>query len=274
MITIAIANQKGGVGKTATSASLAAELAISGYRTLMIDADPQSNLTGTFLPVELITTSLSEILLTEPKAAPPKISAKALATEIVGLDIVPSTISLAKFDREPGESMANLADALQDIENDYDFVIVDTPPHFGLLLSAALMAADFVLIPVMPAPYALQGLEDLLEVIGKVKKYKRNLKILGAVCTKFDKRTRISKNSLTELKQISTEADFPVFDSIIHEDTKLEASSGEKKPIQLHDASARSAEEYANLTLEILDKLNLSATAGSEAKLKLVSGNK
>lgn len=270
MITIAIANQKGGVGKTATSASLGTEFAINGYKTLLIDADPQSNLTGTFLPIDRVTSSLSEVLLTEPKVKPIKINEKILTTEIVGLDIVPSTISLAKFDREPSESMANLAEALQDVEKEYDFVVIDTPPHFGLLLSAALMAADYVLIPVMPAPYALQGLEDLLEVVGKIKKYKRSLKILGAICTKFDKRTRISKTSLNELQEISNEAGFTVFDTIIHEDTKLEASSGEKKPIQLHDPTARSAEEYANLAQEIFNLLNVNIA--QQTQLRIVGG--
>lgn len=274
MKVIAVANQKGGVGKTATSASLATELAISGYRTLLIDADPQSNLTGTFLNIDSVTTSLAEVIITEPKSQPAKARDKALTTEIDNLDIIPSTISLAKFDREPSESMANLADALQDIENDYEFVIIDTPPHFGLLLSASLMAADYVLIPVMPAPYSLQGLEDLLEVIEKIKKYQRNLEVLGAVCTKFDKRTRISKVSLAELQQISKSADIHFFETIIHDDTKLEASSGEHKPIQLHDPGARSAEDYANLTQEILEKLNMSSSASQSEPLKLVSGNK
>jgi chromosome partitioning protein len=272
MKVIAIANQKGGVGKTATSASLATELAINGYKTLLVDADPQSNLSTTFLTVDAITTSLSEVIISESKNKPAKIRDKALTTEIDGLDIVPSTISLAKFDREAPESMANLADALQDSENDYDFVVIDTPPHFGLLLSASLMAADFVLIPVMPAPYALQGLEDLLEVIEKIKKYKRNLKILGAVCTKFDNRTRISKKSLSELKEIAGSANFHVFETVIHNDTKLEASSGEHKPIQLHDATARSAEEYSQLTVEILIKLEMNST--QIPTLKVVQGGR
>lgn len=274
MKIIAIANQKGGVGKTATSASLATELAINGYRTLLIDADPQSNLTGTFLNIESVTTSLAEIIITEPKSKPAKLRDKALTTEIDNLDIIPSTISLAKFDREPSESMANLSDALQDVREDYDFVIIDTPPHFGLLLSASLMAADYVLIPVMPAPYSLQGLEDLLEVIEKIKKYQRNLKVLGAVCTRFDKRTRISKTSLAELQEISNAAGINFFETIIHDDTKLEASSGEHKPIQLHDPGARSADDYANLAQEILTKLEMTASLAQTRDLKLVSGNK
>lgn len=256
MKIIAIANQKGGVGKTATSASLATELAIIGYKTLLIDADPQSNLTATFLNPEAVTTSLADIILNEPKAAPVKLSSKVLTTEIDNLDIVPSTLSLAKFDRESPESMANLSDALQDVE--YDFVIIDTPPHFGLLLSASLMAADYVLIPVMPAPYALQGLEDLSEVVEKMKKYQRHLKVLGVVCTRFDKRTRVSKNSLLELQQIAENVGIHFFETVIHDDTKLEASSGEHKPIQLHDPNARSAEDYANLAAEMLEKLEMS----------------
>lgn len=262
---IAIANQKGGVGKTATAASLATELAIAGYKTLLIDADPQSNLTATFLSPEAVTTSLAEVILNEPKSAPAKLAAKVLTTEIDNLDIVPSTLSLAKFDRESPESMANLSDALQDIN--YDFVIIDTPPHFGLLLSASLMAADYVLIPVMPAPYALQGLEDLSEVIEKMKKYQRHLKVLGVVCTRFDKRTRVSKNSLAELQQISENIKFHFFETLIHDDTKLEASSGEHKPIQLHDPNARSAEDYENLAQEILEKLQMSRTYVEPLKL-------
>jgi chromosome partitioning protein len=273
MKVIAVANQKGGVGKTATSASLATEFAISGFRTLIIDADPQSNLTGTFLPLDAVTTSLAEIIISEPKTQPAKARTKILTTEVENLDIIPSTLSLAKFDREPSESMANLADALQDVSGDYDFVIIDTPPHFGLLLSASLMAADYVLIPVMPAPYSLQGLEDLLEVIEKIKKYQRNLQILGALCTKFDKRTRISKTSLAELQQISESGNIHFFETIIHDDTKLEASSGEHKPIQLHDPNARSAEDYANLALEILERLEMSAASLPASQLKLVSGN-
>jgi chromosome partitioning protein len=265
MKIIAIANQKGGVGKTATSASLATELAIIGYKTLMIDADPQSNLTATFLSPEAVTTSLADIILNEPKSVPAKLESKVLTTEIDNLDIVPSTLSLAKFDRESPESMANLSDALQGIN--YDFVIIDTPPHFGLLLSASLMAADYVLIPVMPAPYALQGLEDLSEVIEKMKKYQRHLKVLGVVCTRFDKRTRVSKNSLAELQQIAENASLHFFETVIHDDTKLEASSGEHKPIQLHDPNARSAEDYANLAGEILEKLEMNASNVEPLKL-------
>lgn len=238
----------------------------------MIYADPQSNLTGTFLSIDAVTTSLAEVIITEPKTAPVKARSKILTTEIDNLDILPSTLSLAKFDREPSESMANLADALQDVSGDYDFVIIDTPPHFGLLLSASLMAADYVLIPVMPAPYSLQELEDLLEVIEKIKKYHRNLKVLGALCTKFDKRTRISKTSLAELQEISASGNIHFFETIIHDDTKLEASSGEHKPIQLHDPNARSAEDYANLTQEILERLEMSASLPASQQFKLISG--
>ena len=257
MQIIAIANQKGGVGKTTTTASLATELAILGHRTLIIDADPQANATRFFLTPDAVTTCLSNVLLSNVQHKPSSIRDERLTTVIEGLDIIPATISLAKFEREPAVAMKALRSALREVSNDYEFVLVDTPPNFGLLLSAALMAANYVLIPAQAAPFALAGLNDLLQVINDIRDLNENLKVLGAVCTLYDARTRISKLSLNKLQDLSREIGLHIFETIINKDTKLEASSDSNKPIQLYEPASRGAEEYSKLAVEMLELLNI-----------------
>ncbi len=268
---IAVANQKGGVGKTTTAASLSAEMAISGYRTLLIDADPQANATKTFLRDDKVKTSLAEVLISSPNQQSASIVDKRLTTELEGLDIVPATITLANFDREPPLSIKKLRMVLKDVVDEYDFAIIDTPPNFGLLLSAALIASDYVLIPVQAAPFALSGLGDLLTVIEDSKQLNEKLEILGAVCTRYDARTKISKGSYSKLLELSKERNFFVFDTIINQDTKLEAAPGVNQPIQLFAPESRGADEYEKLNLEILDRLQMSE---GRINLKLVGERK
>jgi chromosome partitioning protein len=254
---IAIANQKGGVGKTTTAASLASELAILGHRTLIIDADPQANATRVFLNADAVTTCLSSVLLSNGQQKAASIHEERLTTVIEGLDIVPATISLAKFEREPAVAMKALRSALREVSGEYEFVLVDTPPNFGLLLSAALMAANQVLVPVQAAPFALAGLNDLLQVIDDIRDLNENLQVLGAVCTLYDARTRISKQSFGKLQELSREIGLHVFETVINKDTKLEASSDSNKPIQLYEPASRGAEEYSKLASEVLEVLKL-----------------
>jgi chromosome partitioning protein len=264
---IAIANQKGGVGKTTTAASLSAELAINGKRTLLIDADPQANATKMFLRDDEIKTSLAEVLISSPNQPSASIKEKRQSTDLQNLDIVPATITLANFDREPPLSIKKLRSVLKDVADDYDFVIIDTPPNFGLLLSTALIASDYVLIPVQAAPFALSGLGDLLTVIDDSKQLNEKLEVLGAVCTRYDARTKISKDSFAKLVDLSKTRSFFVFETIINQDTKLEASPDANQPIQLFAPESRGAEEYEKLGIELLDKLNFKADKGN---LKLV----
>lgn len=264
---IAVANQKGGVGKTTTAASLSAELAISGKRTLLIDADPQANATKMFLRDDEIKTSLADVLISSPSQPSASIQEKRQATDLQNLDIVPATITLANFDREPPLAIKKLRSVLKDIANEYDFVIIDTPPNFGLLLSTALISADYVLIPVQAAPFALSGLGDLLMVIDDSRQLNEKLEVLGAVCTRYDARTKISKDSLAKLNDLSKTRGFHVFETVINQDTKLEASPDANQPIQLFAPDSRGADEYEKLGKEILDKLNIK---GDKNSLKLV----
>lgn len=260
MKIISVANQKGGVGKTTTTASLAAELAINGYQTLVIDADPQANLTRMFLPFDAVTTSLAEVIVQRPNTKSASINEQRLTTAIEGLDIIPTSIGLASFEREAPVSIKKIRSALKDVADNYDFVLIDTPPNLGLLLSASLLASDGVIIPVQVAPFALQGFKDLLEVINDIRDLNENIKILGAVGTQYDKRTRIAKESLEDLHKACQDYEIEVFQTIIHRDTNLESSPRVHQPIQLFEPDSRGATEYAELAVELLQKFQIAKT--------------
>lgn len=250
MRTIAIANQKGGVGKSTTCAMLATELALREYETLIIDTDPQANATQIFLDPSTVTVSLADVIIGEGKP----LAEKRVTTEIEHLDIVPATLSLANFDREPALSVTKLRSAIRELGNAYDFIIIDTPPNFGLLLTASLTAASHVLIPVQAAPFALSGLNDLLTVIDNAKELNEGLTVLGTVCTLYDTRTSVSGASfrtLTEMLPGQT------FETIIHRQTKLEEAPSMHQPIQLYAPNSRGAEQYSALADEILKRFGL-----------------
>lgn len=263
-IIIAVANQKGGVGKSTTAASLATELAIREYETLLIDADPQSNATQIFLAPEQVKTSLADVLI----GAGASIMEKRVTTEVEHLDIVPATLSLANFDREPALSVTKLRTALRDLGDSYDFIIIDTPPNFGLLLTTALTAATHVLIPVQAAPFALTGLQDLMSVVKNAQDLNEGLSVLGTVCTLYDTRTSVSGASYRALTEMMPEK---CFETIIHRQTKLEEAPSMHQPIQLYSPSSRGAEQYASLTDEVLTRLKVS---GKHSKLAVVKGAK
>ena len=166
MITITIANQKGGVGKSTTVAMVATDLALRGYRTLAVDCDPQANLTSVFLDPSNVTASLSEVLVTRPNSPYASLQEVILTTQVNDLDLLPSTLSLAQFDRGTSMSVGRLRRVLrEEVEPIYDFCMIDTPPNLVLLLSAALIAANHVIIPVQAAAWALSAIQDLLPVI-------------------------------------------------------------------------------------------------------------
>jgi chromosome partitioning protein len=251
MKIIAIANQKGGVGKSTTAAMLSTELAIRDYETLIIDADPQANATQIFLPPEQVQVSLADVILSSSNKS---VAESRMTTEIPHLDIVPATLALANFDREPALSVTKLRSALRDLGDAYDFCIIDTPPNFGLLLTSALTAATHVLIPVQAAPFALSGLTDLLQMIDKARELNERLEFLGAVCTIFDTRVSVAGASFRGLTEKMPDK---TFETIIHRATKLEEAPSMHQPIQLYAPNSRGAEQYSLLCDEMLGKLGV-----------------
>ena len=255
--TIAIANQKGGVGKTTSAINLAASLAVLEYKTLLIDADPQANATsGVGIDPRTVETSVYECIIdhVDPKTV-------ITETETPNLFLLPAHIDLVGAEIE----MINLPERelmmkklLAPIKGDYDFIILDCSPSLGLVTVNALTAADSVIIPVQCEYYALEGLGKLLNTIKIVQtRLNPNLDIEGILLTMFDTRLRLSKQVVEEVKMHFQDM---VFNTIINRNTRLSEAPSFGKTIVMYDANSTGAINYLNLAREILEKNNLSTT--------------
>jgi len=249
---IAIANQKGGVGKTTTAINLAAAFARRGQKVLLLDLDPQANSSISFLDPQTINFSAYELLMDGMES----VDRAIYRTPLQGLDIIPSRINLAKLESKlvgDFDAPFRLKDRLEALHILYDVIVIDTPPTLGLITVNALVAASHVLIPIQSSYFALEGTDDLLETIEKVKtRPNPNLQVLGVVVTLHDKRTTLAREVHEQIKRVFGAK---LFETVITKSVRLEESPAYKESIFTFAPNSSGASEYAKLCEEVINRV-------------------
>lgn len=262
---IAIANQKGGVGKTTTAINLSGCLGVLEYKTLIVDADPQANATSGVGLDPRNTKNIYDCLINDVNP-----SELIMPTENPNLDILPSHIDLVGAELE----MINLPNrehmlkmALEKVRDQYDFIIIDCSPSLGLITVNALTAADSVIIPVQCEYFALEGLGKLLNTIKIVQgRLNKDLEIEGILLTMYDTRLRLANQVVEEVKMHFQEL---VFDTVIHRNTKLGEAPSHGETIIMHDAASKGSVNYLNFAREILQKNDLTKITNEEKQINV-----
>jgi chromosome partitioning protein len=252
-IIIAIANQKGGVGKTTTAVNLAAAFALKNHRTLLIDLDPQANSTLTFFSPEEITGSIYDVLSDQRVS----VTQVVHPTKLANLCLVPAKIALAKLEGNlvaQFDAPYRLKDALGSARNDFDLIVIDTPPALGIITVNALVAAHYLLVPIQASYYSLEGTDDLLETLERIRaRPNPELQLLGVIVTLYDKRTNLARDIYKQVRAVFGDK---VFKTVIGKNVRLEESPAYKETIFSFAPDSSGAAEYAQLAREVIQRVS------------------
>ena len=252
-IIIAIANQKGGVGKTTTAVNLAAAFALKNHRTLLIDLDPQANTTLTFFSPEEITGSIYDVLSDQRLS----VTQVVHPTKLANLCLVPAKIALAKLEGNlvaQFDAPYRLKDALGSAKNDFDLIVIDTPPALGIITVNALVAAHYLLVPIQASYYSLEGTDDLLETLERIRaRPNPELQLLGVIVTLYDKRTNLARDIYRQVRAVFGDK---VFKTVIGKNVRLEESPAYKETIFSFAPDSSGAAEYAQLAREVIQRVS------------------
>ena len=251
MITIAIANQKGGVGKTTTAINIATAMAATGWRTLLIDLDPQGNAsTGMGIPSSVRTSSSYDVLIDDLP-----LKEAIVPSSIPGLDIVPATVDLSGAEVElvsVEERTARLSSALEN-HRGHDICFIDCPPSLGLLTLNALCAADTLLVPLQCEFFALEGLSQLLQTVERIQQaFNPNLSIVGVALTMFDRRNRLTDQVADDVRECLGDL---VFETVIPRNVRLSEAPSHGLPALVYDHSCPGSRAYIGLARELIGRL-------------------
>lgn len=254
MITIAIANQKGGVGKTTSAIALSTSLVRNGLNVLIVDTDPQGNLTAALGVNPDEVPGLLELMTDEKEI-------EDLRIKTFAGDLIPCSILFTDADRRLTQPYAFsiLASKLEPYKEEYDFCIIDAPPSLGILSLNGFNAADYVIVPVNASAFSLQGLSSLFEIIDMVNsRGNHKIDILGILLTRFNPRTKLGSEVLSTLNKIAGVNNTSVFGVKIRQSIKMEVSQARRIDPYSDEVKSNAGEDYLRLTGEILDRLGLS----------------
>jgi chromosome partitioning protein len=255
---VAITNQKGGVGKTTTAINLAAAIARRKMRTLLIDLDPQANSSLAFFDVAEMPNSMFDVL-SEQRVDVREVIRE---TKVPQLSLAPARLSLAKIEQQlvgQFDAPFKLKDALVNLQKDYDFIVIDTPPALGILTVNALVASTHLLIPVQASYFAIEGTDDLVETYSRIRaRPNPDLKLLGVLITLFDRRTNIAKDAVGQIRSVFGTA---LFKTRISRNVRLEESPAYRQTIFTFAPGSPGAQEYRKLAEEVITRVQADRVA-------------